>query len=208
MRAVRIVLAALLGGLSFVLLTAAPSVACSCAGMSTAEHVEWSDVVVAGTIDSREESDVPAVTSTVAYAVTVAATFKGEADGTIEVISHGDGASCGLEEIRLGEDYVVFAKHQTIMGEPSDRLWTSLCSGTALATPQLAAEVEAAAVDGPSPPSTATPMSVEAEDTVAPIADQEDAAEVGGGWAGPAFFVGVAVLAGVAIARWARHRRA
>jgi hypothetical protein len=209
MRALRVVVAALIGAVSFVLLTAAPSAACSCASMSTAEHVEESEVIVVGSVDTREESDVPAVTDTVAYTMTVDRTLKGEADETIEVISHSSGVSCGLEEIRLGEDYVVFASHTTIMGDSSDHLWTGLCTGTALATPELVTEVEAAVVDGP-PPLEATPMSHEAVEPVTPAADQEEAAaELTGTPARTVLWVAaVAGLVGVAVTLWWRRRRA
>jgi hypothetical protein len=129
-------LAALGLALSYLVLSPTQAFACSCALSTTDEFVDLADVVVRGTIDDSTVSDP------VTYTVSVAETYKGEAAGTLEVLSAASGASCGLEHVRLGESYVVFAE------DDGGRLWASLCGGTAPATPALVAEVEAATSPG------------------------------------------------------------
>lgn len=50
-------------------------------------------------------------------------------------------ASCGLENIRIGEEYVVFAYTSDQYRDP-DQLWANLCGGTRPATPAFVSEVE------------------------------------------------------------------
>ena len=111
----------------------------------TATHVKRADVVVTGTV-----TDVVSLSSQRAtgYVVDVDRVFKGEAGSTLEVLSEGSGASCGLENVKPGRRYVMFAGHQTIEGNDSERLWANLCGGTGPATPKLVAAVESATGTG------------------------------------------------------------
>ncbi len=126
--------------LSFLVLSPTQAFACSCVLSTTEEHVDRADVVVRGTIEDSTPTDP------VTYTVSVAETYEGDATGTLEVLSTASGASCGLENVRLGASYVVFAE------DDGGRLWASLCGGTAPATPALLAEVEAATGPGAATP--------------------------------------------------------
>lgn len=146
--------------LSFLVLLPAASYACSCVQLDTAQHVNHADVVVRGTIDSREESLLSKIRGNpdeVTYPVTVTGVYKGSAGRTIEVHSAGSGASCGLEFIRYGEEYVVFAGTGED-GESGGQLWASLCGGTAEATPALTEEVEALTGPPSAPDGDAAPV--------------------------------------------------
>lgn len=137
-------LAALVGALWLVVVTAAPSSACSCAGADTAGYVDRADVVLVGVVTDRQGPPLRPVMSSgdpATYTVEVDRVFKGEARPTTYVLSADSGASCGLEGIEEGGRYVVFADRS------GDELWASLCGGTAAADPALVAEVEA--VTGP-----------------------------------------------------------
>jgi len=136
MRTSRIV--AVLGlALSFLLLSPAPSFACSCAQMATDGQVKTADVVVRGAMKQMSPAD-PGPSGNVTYTVDVGAVFKGVAPRDLEVRSAASGASCGLENVDLGREYVVF----TYRDEASGRLWANLCGGTAPATPALVDAVE------------------------------------------------------------------
>lgn len=159
MRALRLLLAGVLGALSLVVLTTSPSFACSCVQASPAEHVDAADVVVLGTVVDRQGPPLRPVMSSgdpATYTVEVERVFKGVVRPTVHVLSADSGASCGLEA-EEGRRYMVFADRTR--GE----LWAGLCGGTATADPQLVAEVEEAA----GPPRDPDPR---AEPTVRPTA--------------------------------------
>ena len=122
---------------SFLLLSPAPSFACSCAQMATDGQVKTADVVVRGVMEQMSPAD-PGPSGNVTYTVDVADVFKGVAPRDLEVRSAASGASCGLENVDLGRDYVVF----TYRDEASGKLWANLCGGTAPATPALVDAVE------------------------------------------------------------------
>ncbi|MGH3362084.1 MAG: hypothetical protein ACRDOM_06460 [Nocardioides sp.] len=131
-----------------VLLSPAPAWACSCAPPPTGaeEFTTSADVVIVGTITHREPPPEP-VSSTLdpaTYTVAVSRVMRGEAGPTTWVLSAMSGASCGLEGIELGEEYVVFADRE------GGELWANGCGGTQLATPGFVADVEA--VTGPGEP--------------------------------------------------------
>ncbi len=154
MTRVRLLLAGVLGALSFVVLTAAPSFACSCATASTQEYVDGATAVFTGTVTDtepppkrREMSSMDPMT----YTFEVDRAFKGDLTSPTEVLSAVSGASCGLEGVREGRRYVVFATEGR-----GDALWAGLCGGTAPWSAALGADV--AAVTGPgvvAPPSVA-----------------------------------------------------
>jgi hypothetical protein len=141
MRILRLLVAGGFAALSLVVVTAAPSFACSCAETGTADHVKGADVVMLGVIEDRQGPPLRAVMSSgdpATYTVAVEQVFKGAAPPRTYVLSPDSGASCGLEFIETGARYVVFAD------ENGAELWASLCGGTAGATPAFVAEVEAA----------------------------------------------------------------
>lgn len=154
MRTIRGLVAALLVGLAITAFAPTPAYACSCVGGTAPDFVQGAEVVITGTMERRDE---PAVWDSSAdpatYTVTVDRVYKGTATPTQEVLTPMSGASCGLENIKLGERYVVFGSHQSLMGELSDDLWATLCGGTDLATPDYVASVEEAAGEGAPPPS-------------------------------------------------------
>ena len=149
MRAFRLLLGGVLGALSLVVLAASPSFACSCARAGTAEHVDNAVAVFTGTVADKEPPPKRPVMSSmdpVTYTFEVARSFKGDVASPTEVLSAMSGASCGLEGIRTGDRYVVFADQ----GRGGD-LWASLCGGTAPWSAELEAEVVAAAGAGTPP---------------------------------------------------------
>ncbi|MBA2463916.1 MAG: hypothetical protein H0V42_02910 [Nocardioidaceae bacterium] len=114
-------------------------------GSDAAQYVGWADVVLEGTVESREGPRPKPIMSSgdlATYTVTVDEVFKGETSRVVAVTSADSGASCGLENIRIGGDYLVFAgyaQHGT--------LTASLCGGTAKASPAFVSAVES--VTGP-----------------------------------------------------------
>ena len=148
MRILRALLVSVLGALSLVVLTPAPSYACSCAAADPQQFVASADVVVAGTVRGTAQSE-----QTAAYLLDVDRVYHGSSGPVLEVLSSASGASCGLEGVVEGGRYVVFAAAETVGGQPSDTLWSHLCGGTAPASRQYVDAVEA--VTGPGTPPTA-----------------------------------------------------
>lgn len=149
MRALRLLLAGVLGALSLVVLGAPPSFACSCANVSTPEYVDGADAVFTGTVvDKQPPPKRPVMSSTdpVTYTLDVERTFKGDLSDPLPVLSAVSGASCGLEGVRVGGRYVVFAAQGR-----GGALWASLCGGTAPWSADLEADVVAAAGPGAAP---------------------------------------------------------
>jgi hypothetical protein len=132
---------------SFLALTPAPSFACSCAHMSTDSHVRTADLIVRGVVAGR----TPDSADTVRYAVDVTGVYKGRASRDLEVRSAASGASCGLENVALGREHVVFANT-----EGTGEIWANLCGGTAPATPALVEDVERV-TGAPRPPADGAP---------------------------------------------------
>jgi len=192
MRALRLLLAGVLGALSLVVVTATPSFACSCAAASTEQYVDGADVVVTGTVADREpppERPVMSSGDPVTYTVDVERRFKGDGQDPLQVLSAISGASCGLEGVRVGRRYVVFAT----VGRGGD-LWASLCGGTAPWSADLEAGVVAATGPGTVAPPSAAPAG-----TAGTSGDLPEEAE-GGFLAAPvalATGVGLALLAGL-----------
>ena len=131
--------AVLLTVAGLVLIAPAPAWACSCAQGDADEFARWADVVVVGTVTDREPPPPEEVMSTAdpaTYTVAVTRVLKGEAAPTTQVLSAISGASCGLEGIEIGAEYVVFAAHD------GGELWANGCGGTRLAAPGFVADVE------------------------------------------------------------------
>jgi hypothetical protein len=157
MRAVRLLLAGVLGALSLVVLGAAPSFACSCAMAGTEQYVDGADAVCTRTVTDKEPPPQRPVMSSmdpVTYTFDVERAFKGDLSDPLPVLSASSGASCGLEGVRVGQRYVVFASES----KRGDRdLWASLCGGTAPWSAGLEADVVAATGPGTPDPPTAAP---------------------------------------------------
>ena len=131
------------------------ALACSCVGLTPAQAVADADVVLRGTVTdvalpSRLRLSSSADPAT--YTVTVAQVFKGTAAATTFVQSAVSGASCGLEGIEPGREYVLFA---TARG---DGLWASLCGGTGPAEAELVTGVEQATGEGKPPRAAPDPQ--------------------------------------------------
>ena len=136
---------------ALLVLPTAPAWACSCAAVTPAQAVDRADVVVQATLQAvdapRGFTEPTTGAPARSYRFTVARVYEGSAPVTARVGSAKDGASCGMEGLVPGREYVVFA-HQR-----GDTLWADLCGGTAPAATALVADVEA--VTGPGRPPAA-----------------------------------------------------
>lgn len=154
MTALRLLLAGLLGSLGLVALTPTTSFACSCAMGGPKQYAAWADAVFAGTLtEVTPPSAGAAMSSTdpVGYAFDVDLVLRGEVGASVTIQSASLGASCGLEGMRVGERYLVFAQ-----AARDDRLEANLCGGTQPARDGLIAKVEQ--VTGPGQPPMAAPV--------------------------------------------------
>lgn len=148
MRAVRLLLAGVLGALPLVVVTGPAAFACSCVEGDTAQHVDGATVVFTGTATDKEPPPQRPVMSSgdpVTYTFDAERAFKGDVPPSVPVLTAMSGASCGLEGVRLGQRYVVFASQ-----DPGGDLWASLCGGTAPWSADLEAQV--VSVAGPGEP--------------------------------------------------------
>jgi hypothetical protein len=157
---VPVVLAALL------VLPATSAWACSCAQMTTAQATEAADVVLRGTLtETYGPSKVGLLRSSedpVRYTFNVAEIFKDDAAATTYVHSAASGASCGIEGLLPGREYVLFAQAK------GEQLWVGLCGGSELAASGFVADVEQ--VTGPGQP----PVPQGLIDEAAPLPGQRD----------------------------------
>ena len=125
-----------------VLVAPAPGWACSCGvpgGNVAKSFTKSADVVLVGTVTDREPPPPDEIMSTsdpATYTVAVERVLKGEAAATAEVLSAVSGASCGLEGIEIGAEYVVFAHLE------GGDLWANACGGTQPASLDFVGEVE------------------------------------------------------------------
>ena len=109
-------------------LAAAPSHACSCVVGSTAQHLRWADAAFTGTladIAPPPQREVSSSTDPNTLTFDVDRVYAGDVPSTVQVQSAISGASCGLEGMRVGVEYVVYA---TVSGDVFE---STLCSGTA-----------------------------------------------------------------------------
>jgi hypothetical protein len=138
------------------------AMACSCVGLTPAESVAGADVVLQGTVS---DVDLPSRLSSSAdpavYTVRVARVFKGEAAVTTFVQSAASGASCGLEGVEPGREYVLFAQQK------GGELWSGLCGGSGPATADLVADVQGVVGGGAAPP--AAPATQDASPSEGPV---------------------------------------
>ncbi|GAW51766.1 MULTISPECIES: hypothetical protein [unclassified Nocardioides] len=156
MTTLRILLAGLLGACGLVVFTAMPSHACSCVVASTDDYVEWADAIFTGTVvEVTPPPQRPVMSSgdPVTHTFDVETVHEGDVASTAEVTSAMSGASCGLEGLRIGTSYLVYA-------ESGHRgLSANLCGGTGPASPARVDGVERVLGTG-GPPATAVPDSV------------------------------------------------
>ena len=150
MTVLRALLAALVAGAGLVLVASAPAFACDCATADARHSVKQADLVLVGEV--TEVTPPPAAemmssSDPATYTLAVDAVFKGASPATLDVLSPVSGASCGLEGVEEGRDYLVFAAFRDIRGKKQARPWAFLCGGTAPASAVEVAEVEA--VTGP-----------------------------------------------------------
>lgn len=199
MKLVRLVMVTLCAAAGLVVFTQVPAVACSCAGASTVEQVDRADVVFTGTLTKTEQTDpggddVISSGDPVFYSFAIEETFKGDAgDGVVESVR--DGATCGLEGMRVDQSYVVFAAEST-QGD----LEANLCGGTSAATPRLVGAVRAALA--PAPTGTEVPEPSQPVPTQVPSGVATAIPETGGAaWAWLGGGVLLAVVGGAAALR-------
>lgn len=140
-RWVRVLLLALLGG---VLALAQPGIAaaCSCSERSVEEAARASDVVA--------RADVIAVDSDgyrgqMIYTFRPRQVWKGDFEGVFEVRTPDNEASCGLLDIQVGQDLLVFAEGS------GGAYTTGLCSGTQAPMPEVVEAVTATLGEGRTP---------------------------------------------------------
>lgn len=211
MRALRVLVAAVVAALSIVVVGAGPSFACSCVMAGTATHVKWADVVVTGTLLDRvppEKKRLMSSTDPATYVVAVDGVFKGEAAPVIEIRSHNDGASCGLELVAEDKRYVFFAGYES-KGEDrgEQRLWANLCGGSGPATQRLVAAVQASTgLAEPEPDANAAAHDSELVVTMDPEPAPEEDEDPLAAWAVPIGLAAGGSLVLLAGALWLRYR--
>lgn len=187
----------LVGAFAALVLIPPPAFACSCVGGTDADFYKRADAVVAGIVTDKEmPSKGPVMSSgdAVTYSVDVAGVYKGAPVATVQFTSAGSGASCGLEGVEAGREYVVFLAGQ------SGSYTANLCGGTRpadlTALPSIAGHTFV----------TAAPV-----ETAAPVASddvEEEADEVAlSDWAVPIALAGGGVLALMAGVLWVRYLR-
>lgn len=166
----RLILAALLCAGGLVLLSPASAQACSCVRGDTTTYAGWADVVFTGTlVEMTPPPDRPIISSgdPATYSFDVDGVHQGQVGPAAEVRSAVSGASCGLEGMRSGSRYVVFATRD-------DGLWANLCGGTRLLGPAVARQLDR--VVGPARAPTTEPP----EDTAGSVASGSNAADAAG----------------------------
>lgn len=144
MRTLRLALAALVAALGLVALTETPSHACSCVSGGPAAHLDWSDVVFTATLTDiapPPQREVMSSGDPNTYTFEVHRIFRGDPGTEAEVRSAMSGASCGLEGMSVGVEYLVFAARE------DDGLWAGLCGGTEPAAHAPVDRVAALTVD-------------------------------------------------------------
>ena len=127
MTTLRLALAGLLVALGLVVVVDAPAQACTCLIGTPQQRLDRADAVFTGTLTGvglPPPGDVVASVDPVTYRFDVATVYAGEVDATTVITSPRLGASCGLERMRVGTDYLVFATLQRGV------LTSWLCSGT------------------------------------------------------------------------------
>jgi hypothetical protein len=181
--------AALLLGLLVVPVSSAR--ACSCALVLTADSVANADVVLRGTIITKDDPGGGSSGRTVTYAVSVDRVYKGAAARTTYIRSAAEGGSCGIE-VGIGMTYLLFARQQ------DDDLVSGLCDGTTPASQKATAELVALTGAG-SEPVPAIPPAADPAPQALPGSTQPPA-PAGPPW--PGIGIGGAIVAGLLWLGW------
>lgn len=136
---------------------ASPAFACSCAAGTLRDHADGADVVFRGTLVAvTPPADSTASDALVTYDIQARTAFKGSVEYATQVVSAASGASCGLEGMQVGAEYVFFATGTT------PPFQASLCGGTERVTPDRLTKIEKVLGEGtdievpPPPPPTRT----------------------------------------------------
>jgi hypothetical protein len=120
-----------------LVLTPSPSWACSCASMTTAQHVAAAVTVASGTVDWTATDG-----QTRTFKVDFDAVYKGAAAGSEKISTSASEASCGLADLAPGKRYLFF-----IEGRHPGAMRAGLCGGTVAYDEAVARDV--AAITGP-----------------------------------------------------------
>lgn len=140
------VLAALTVAVPLLLVAPAqPACACSCAQLTPTEAVSRAQTVFSGRLESVEGADGGASADPVRYHFVVDRVLKGQATDRQVVESAASSASCGLEGMEAGKDYLVMAETS------GATMSASLCGGTTRLTPERLAAVEKVTGPGSTP---------------------------------------------------------
>ena len=166
--------------------------ACSCVLSTPTEQAGWAELVGAGTI---VQIDAPAnpdsSTGATVYTVDLDRLWKGEAPARIEVESPSSSASCGLSGFSEGQQIVLFAGHDDIMGTATDTWQANVCGGPAPLDDAVTAELTTA-LGVPSTPEPEAPRP----------GDGDQAGGIAGGMLTPLAVIAVASIgAGLLYAR-------
>lgn len=186
-----------IGGVTVAAAPSLPAAACSCVQATPTEQAELAELVAVGTITEHEEpAGATWTTDDATWTVQLAEIYKGSADTEIQVLSAMEGASCGWDHVRVGQEIVVFARADGTQ-------WRSnLCDGSGPATAAITDEL-ATALGAP------TAVSQPPVISETPAEDSEEADDDGGlparGVVGVVFLVAAAALLVVGAARSRRR---
>lgn len=120
--------------------------ACDCMPMAPADAAAAADVAFSGTVVGEQPvaggRPGPMLGAAQAvYAFEVDGVAKGDVGATAEVVSGGDGASCGMSFV-VGDRWLIFGTHEL------GALTTHLCAGNVALAPDEPAPIEVSAPRG------------------------------------------------------------
>jgi hypothetical protein len=187
---------------------APPAAACSCAVAEGPELLGFADVAFTGTLEAVDGPADPTTSmDAIAYGFAIDTVYKGTTEAEAVVYSANNSASCGLEGLTVGAQYVVFATRiateeeaSFLPGSEVGALTSGLCSGTA----ELAAAGPPAFLGAGRPPAgepAETPSGAEA----APATGADDGD--GGGAPVVPIVLGVAAVGAIGAGAFALTRR-
>src|SRR5687767_10617241 len=103
MRAVRILVIAVLACLGLVGVTASPAAACTCAATGRAQQFSVHDVVFLGTLAERDP-DGGFTIGSVTYKFDVDEVYKGVVTSEVEVSTGVQSSACGLPSLKVRKE--------------------------------------------------------------------------------------------------------